>query len=349
MSETQSTKYSALKNIVLLLLVMLIILIIDRLLLLHFGVPLWEWDEKLHYKHRKNVIRYWSSYNNKPIIINEYGQHDDSYPLKKGEKELRILNLGDSITMGHGVTKDETYSKYLEIILSDLLKNYQTIQAINTGVQGYSTFQELEVLKNSMELEPDFVTIGFCLNDITEPFKVNKNLGGSGIDYHRVTQAPNKYLSYLLNETGFGRLIQEIRIRQINIQQEEEVEIQEVKRMLMNRNNSTYSSQFNFVLNNISEIISFCKEKKLKLIILIFPYTFQFGSDDMLWVQDVIKKHADEHGALYIDFTEVFKDLINSDSSDIKEYYLDEDHLTPKGHKIVANEITKVIVNELCN
>lgn len=218
------------KNYLLLTTTIILIVAIDRLLLFHFGLPLWEWDEKLHYKHRPNITRYWGSYSNKPIIINEYGQHDNSFPINKKKKELRILNLGDSITMGHGVTRDETYSKYLETILSDSLKYYQTIQAINTGVQGYSTFQEFEVLKRDLIFQPDIVTIGFCLNDVTEPFAVNKNLGGSGLDYHKVTQSPNKFLSYFLNETGFGRLIQEIRIRKLDAKQEKLAEIFDVKK-----------------------------------------------------------------------------------------------------------------------
>ena len=208
------------KNYLLLLTTIFLIVVIDRLLLFYFGLPLWEWDEKLHYKHRPNIVRSWISYGNKPIGINEYGQHDDPFPIKKPSKELRILNLGDSITMGHGLTKDETYSKYLETFLLDSLTNYQTVQAINTGVQGYSPFQELEVLKRSLIFQPDFVTIGFCLNDVTEPFAVNKNLGGTGLDYHNVTQSPNKFLSFFLNETGFGRLIQKIRIRNLDAKQE---------------------------------------------------------------------------------------------------------------------------------
>ena len=334
------------KKYILLFATLLIIVFIDRLLLFYLGLPLWEWDEKLHYKHRRNITRNWNEYGKKPIIINEYGQHDDSYPIRKEKKELRILNLGDSITMGHGVTKDETYSKYLEIILSDSINNYQTIQAINTGVQGYSTFQELEVLRDHLYLQPDVVTLGFCLNDITEPFEVNKNLGGTGLDYHRVTQAPNKFLSYLLNETGFGRLIQEIRISQFDTHQAKDDEINEIKKMLLHQDDRVYKAQFNFILNNLLEIISLCYAEGVDLIILIFPYTFQVDSN-LRWVQDILRKEFSEHGVSCIDFLEIFENITRSDANKLQEYYLDEDHLTPLGHKIVAMEISKIIINEL--
>jgi len=335
------------KNYLLLIMTIIIIVVIDRILLLHFGLPLWEWDATLHYKHRPNITRYWKSFGNKPIIINEYGQHYESFPAKKKKKELRILNLGDSITMGHGVTRDETYSKYLETILSDSLKNYQTVRAINTGVQGYSTFQELELLKRGMIFQPDIVTIGFCLNDVTEPFVVNKNLGGTGLDYHKVTQAPNKYLSYLLNETGFGRLIQQIRIRKFDARQEKLAEIFDVKKMLMNRNNPRYQAQWNFTLNELSKIYSFCKIHNIKVILLIFPFTFQFNENDLSWAQNLLIKHASQNGVTYINFLELFENDNDIKVTNLNTYFLDEDHFTPFGHQYVADKLGRLIISIL--
>ena len=332
-----------LKNYFLLFIVISLIISLDRLLLAYFGLPLWEWDAKLHYKHRLNVTKYWETFGNKPIIINEFGHHDDSFPLAKKKNELRILNLGDSITMGHGVTKDETYSKYLEIILKDSL-NYQTIQAINTGVQGYSTFQELEVIKRSLIFNPDVVTIGFCLNDVTEPFVVNKELGGIGLDYHKVTQAPNKFLSFFLNETGFGRLVQEIRIRKLDAKQIKIAELYDVKKMLREQCDSTYQAQWNFTLKELNKIYSVCKMKDIPVILLIFPFTFQINNSDIQWAQELLIQDAIKNQVTYINFLKIFEDEIDSDTTKITNYFLDEDHFTPLGHKIVAEEISKIII-----
>lgn len=334
------------KNYLLLIITIVLIVIIDRLLLFHLGLPLWEWDKKLHYKHRSNITRYWES-NNKPIIINEYGQHDDSFPINKKERELRILNLGDSITMGHGVTRDETYSKYLEAILQDSLKYYQTIQVINAGVQGYSTFQELEVLKRDIVFQPDIVTIGFCLNDVTEPFVINKKLGGTGLDYHKVTQAPNKYLSYFLNETGFGRLIQEIRIRKFDARQEKLAEVFDVKKMLFNKEDSVYITQWDFILNELTKIYTFCKSRNIRVILLIFPFTLQFNDYNLSWAQRLLVKHAIENDIVNIDFLELFKEVVKDNRSKITDYFLDEDHFTPSGHKFVAEKLNELILTLL--
>lgn len=333
------------KNYLTLFVTILFIIIADRSLLLYFGLPLWEWDEKLHYKHRPNVTRYWNNDKNRPIKTNEYGHHDYSFPLKKKKKELRILNLGDSITMGHGVTRDETYSKYMEEILSSSIKSFDKVEVINAGVQGYSTFQELEVLKRSLIFEPNIVTVGFCFNDVTEPFAVNKDFGGTGLDYHRVTQAPNKILSFLLNETGFGRLIQEIRAKTLDANQEKLNEIFDVQKMLENENDHQYQQQWQFTLNELKKIYSLCKEEKFEVLLLIFPFTFQLQNEKYRWAQEKVVSHAMQNGIEFINFLQILNDALQLEPSRLKELYLDEDHFTPLGHKFIAQVISDRILS----
>lgn len=221
--------------------------------------------------------------------------------------------------------------------------NYNFIQAINAGVQGYSTFQELEVLKRATKFEPDIVTIGFCLNDVTEPFVINKKFNGTGLDSHRVTQAPNKITSYFLNETGFGRLIQEIRIRILDAKQEKLSELFDVKTMIMNREDSTYKFQWEFTLNNLLKIYKFCEVNHYKPILLIFPFAFQLNNVDLQWLQSVLIKQARKNKVEFINFANVFEKIISDPTKKIEDYYLDEDHFTPLGHQIVAKEILKLL------
>ncbi len=137
---------------------------------------------------------------------NSYGHHDNDFPLKKGIGEFRGVMLGDSITMGHGVTREETFANQLEALLNS--KSRTSAQIINAGVQGYATFQEYNAFLDSLVFEPNFVTIGFCMNDLVEPFVVDRRFGGVRVDYHGITQASSVLTSYLLNETGYGRLVQ---------------------------------------------------------------------------------------------------------------------------------------------
>ncbi|HPN37358.1 MAG TPA: SGNH/GDSL hydrolase family protein [Melioribacteraceae bacterium] len=328
-------------NFILLMVTLLLIFTGDRLLLFKFGLPLWEWDPVLHYKHRPNTSKFWNENKNIPIIINKYGHHDDSFPLKKRNKELRILNIGDSITMGHEVSKDETYSNYMELILSNELNGvYNIIQSINAGVQGYSTFQELEMLKRNLVFNPDVVTIGFCLNDVTEPFAVDKRLGGTGLDYHNVTQAPNRFLSYLLNETGYGRLIQRLRIKYLDATEEKYLEIYDVKKMLNNPMDKVYIYQWGIILKELQNIFDLCRAKNIPVILIIFPFTFQFEDNSMLWAQKKLINLAKYNNVKYLDVFTLFCDKESIKQKDYKKYFIDVDHLTPEGHYIVAEQLS---------
>jgi hypothetical protein len=97
-------------NLALLLGTLLVIFIIDRVLLTKYPLPRWESDPVLHYKHRPGTYTWGKRYDNKPIHINRYGFHDDDFPEKKADGELRGLIVGDSIVMGHGVTAAETFA-----------------------------------------------------------------------------------------------------------------------------------------------------------------------------------------------------------------------------------------------
>ena len=172
-----------------------LILLADRALLGVWGLPIWVPDRKLIYRLRPNQIdgKVW-------MRTNAYGQYDG---------EFRGLFVGDSVTMGHGVDSSHVFSRQLENLLRSSGTRFGVHRMINTGVQGYSTEQEYEMLRESMAFHPDFVAIGFCMNDLTEPFTVDHDhdLGGAGIVYGEVIQFKNPVISYLANETGFGQAL----------------------------------------------------------------------------------------------------------------------------------------------
>lgn len=297
---------------------------------------------------------------NKLIRINRYGHHDDDFTKQKSQDEFRAVMLGNSITMGHGMNSSETFSNQLENMLKNCSPNItnQTYQIINTGVQGYSVFQEYEILKESMVFEPDFVAIGFCMNDVTEPFVINRDFGGTGLDYHRVMQVSNPFLSYLLNETGYGICIQKLRSRSTSLERERLREIYNVKHMtLHSKNDPKIQEAWRIVLADLSKVYNFAKGNNVDLVLLIFPYTFQFLNDDLKFPQKILIKHAQQHSIDFIDFTQVFEDIIFSDinvityvkqeqfsyddinrlyQKEIDKYFLDNDHYTIEGHRIVA-------------
>ena len=90
------------------------------------------------------------------------------------------------------------------MIMAD--RAHDTHQIINIGVEGHSSNLEYAVFPESLVFSPDFVTVGLCFNDITDPAVFDADLGGigrfSGIFHHS-----NSIAGYLRNETSFSRLI----------------------------------------------------------------------------------------------------------------------------------------------
>lgn len=324
-----------LNNLSLLFIVLSIIFLSDRLLLAKYGKGLWKYDAVLHYKQRPNTVFTWGkNYNNKLIKINSNGYHDDEFSLVKSKNEYRIFMLGNSITMGHGVTKEETFSSQLEKLpLTSKIK----LNVFNLGVQGYSTEQELEVLKREIKYDPNLIILEFCLNDITEPIAVNKEFGGTGFDYHMIYETGNKILGYFINETGFGRLL--YRIKFINkISHERENELKQINNLAIKPfSNKKLKKSWMITFNSIKKIKSISVQKDIPFIVLIFPYTFQLWHRDLQKPQEQIKSFLKLERIPFIDFTEIFEvKLLNRNT---KDYYLDEDHYTAIGHTIIANEI----------
>lgn len=116
---TYRLRSAGMANAALLLFTLSLIVLADRLLLVIIGLPLWIHDPQIHYRHRPGAVSVWpETYGYKPIRINSYGYHDDEFPVAKPPGEFRAVMLGDSVTMGHGVTAAETYSNQLERMIA---------------------------------------------------------------------------------------------------------------------------------------------------------------------------------------------------------------------------------------
>jgi hypothetical protein len=354
-------RLNIIENLSALFIIISMFILSDRLLLAVIGLPLWKFDPVIHYRHRPNKLVTWGSRGQKKLIkINKYGHHDDDFSREKPQDEFRGVMIGDSITMGHGVTSSETFSNQLEKMLEAYSTQFNSYQIINTGVQGYSVFQEYQILKESIMFEPDFIAIGFCMNDLAEPFVVNRNFGGTGMDYHGVMQTSNLFLGYLMNETGYGRLIQKIRKRKVSQKTRKLWELNNVYELSQSSDNPKAKKVWEIILTDLSKIYDFTKKINIDLVLLIFPETFQLLDDNLKNPQKILTEHALQHDIDVIDFTQIFEDLIFNDAETvvtlkqkqfsyqdirrlykkrIKRFFLDSNHYTVEGHNVVAGTL----------
>lgn len=101
------------------------------------------------------------------ISHNSLGFRGPEIPLQKPPGVLRVVCLGGSSTYGHGPTSDATtWPARLEVYLSEALPG-RTIQVVNGGCQGWSTFEMLGNLAyRALDLSPDLVIVYETINDM---------------------------------------------------------------------------------------------------------------------------------------------------------------------------------------
>lgn len=343
------------RNVAALFMALSLVILPDRLLLAKYGRRLFVPDVQNRYRYRPNVVKCWGpELGNNLISINQYGYRDDDFPIKKPDNEFRVLVLGDSVVMGHGVSHEETFCTQLESLLASR-NSGRTCKVINAGIQGYATRQECNIMKETLAFEPDVVFLGFCMNDVTEPFVTDRELGGVGVDYLGMAQTSGRLLNYISNETGYGRLAEKIRDASIKAAIKKREETYNVGYMAGHPRDPAIEKAWNEVLSDLELVYSLGREKNIKVVLLIFPYTFQLAYRSLLTPQETLLAHAREHKVDVIDLTPAFEHLVSDKNASsthstaeeiaqatkerARRYFFDENHLTPEGHKVVAEKL----------
>lgn len=94
---------------------------------------------------------------------------------KVSAKEIRVLGLGDSITTGYGVSKEESYFYLLTNAIDE--NDKKTVSMENLSVNGLTTTQLLSQLQNEMIQskirKADYIFMSIGGNDFLEEFTTN--------------------------------------------------------------------------------------------------------------------------------------------------------------------------------
>jgi lysophospholipase L1-like esterase len=122
------------------------------------------------------------------VTINALGFRGAEVGLRKPPDRFRVAVIGDSLTLGWGVSDQETYAARLERLLRSRLPD-GSIDVLNLGIGGYNTRQEVAFLERHLAaLEPDLVLVGFYLNDVPEMLEDTGPSPGRGAQRAGVSQ-----------------------------------------------------------------------------------------------------------------------------------------------------------------
>lgn len=120
----------------------------------------WQYDARYGWSHVPKASGRFASYGFDTIVTtNSAGFRGREIAHEKDPEKKRVLVLGDSYVWGFGVEDDEVFTSRMERLCPGL-------EAVNFGVSGYSTDQELLLYRDKgSAYDPDVVVLVLAGND----------------------------------------------------------------------------------------------------------------------------------------------------------------------------------------
>jgi len=213
------------------------------------------------------------------VRTNAHGFRDD--PVVRDPSMRSILFLGDSFTFGVGVEQRETFVEQAESFLNRDRKT-RRVQCINTGVLGYGTYHERELLKEAMDLfHPEIVVLAFCLdNDFEDNLEIFHRRVEDG---YLVSQNPSVDPSFVRKGLWFvGRrshLYRFVLIRTRILLQRYHLMGGGLEpiRAAFNRNVPVDAELFQTGFQLLREIHDLCKQKNVGFMLVLIPQHYQMS------------------------------------------------------------------------
>jgi lysophospholipase L1-like esterase len=260
-----------------------------------------------------------------PYQTNELGLRDAPF---RADADVKVLLLGDSVSWGDGIRDPRMCYPFLlerNLEQADPARRYEVI---NSGVPGYSTFQELGYLeRHGLNLHPDLIVLQFCLNDVVERYGTVAAFGGDaqflGIDTRASIGGP---YGWLLRHSrafeAFGRFVQGLA---------RDREAYAVEKMARDTLSPELEDAWALALLELEKIRDLARQHRIPLLLVIVPYAFQLEDPRGLrQPQERLIRWANAAGVPWIDLLPAF--------GDEKRYPLfkDPSHFTVQGHAFAA-------------
>ena len=280
-----------------------------------------------------------SSYTiDKPVRTNRLGFRSPEIEPRRSGKGLRVLCLGDSQTFGNGVSQDDTYPAQLQVLLASRRPG-EDAEAINAGVNGYSTTQEVDLLFRMAPLtSPDAVTIGFNLNDVGEALRKSlESLDERGETKRRGVKRLTPYrLIYLLKRS---RLVTLVYWRYgLLVSGNEQDPMHQV---LLGHTPPVYEESWRRIENALSRARDLARERGFRLIVFPIPAGEEFLEDRPLeQYRSRFIALAERLGIEHLDPTPRMKSL----GGPFDRYFITWDgHINARTHRLIAEWLCEML------
>ena len=251
------------------------------------------------------------------------------YPQALGAKapgDVRIFTFGDSVTMGWGVSDDQTYTAQLEKLLkSNCTQN--KVQVISAGANAYPAGLAEERIKKVVEdgNQPDMVILAYSFNiGFVEHMPELQ-----GVEREKFLQRV-RVKSYIRRSAIYNFLIEDL-LR--------ELVYYRLRNAMMKGSWTTEKERTSVNVDRyragLESTRQFCLAHHLPLVLLLLPSENQ--GDEMHPYQKAMMEFAAANQVPLVNAMEGFRSI------DQTGMFLDHVHPTAAGHKLLAEELAKTI------
>lgn len=284
------------------------------------------------FKHAKN-FKGIDGYGCK-VSTNASGFRDLDYVIPKPNDVYRIVVLGDSVTFGVGINLKDTYPKQLQQLLNQDSKT--DFEVINTGVRGYNTYQQVQLLKeDALIYDPDMIIVGFVLND-AEPFSAQSGM----IDpKHQTLIKIKNFFKQHTYSYAFLRKRLELLRHKCDVKAYQEQYLDQFK---------PGHKGWEECYQAIEELAKICAKYNIKLVTVIIPRVEYFKQKPpYMDVYERVYNAWQKNNATVYNAYEAFE---GKDPAEMKVFPSDTFHYNKEGNKILAEYIYekefKVVANQ---
>lgn len=281
------------------------------------------------------------NYKESEYTTNSFGYRGKEISVKKPRNTKRILMVGDSVTFGDGVSNEETFSYLLEQSLNEYFSGNDeetTVEVINTGVPGNSTYQEYYDLKRALKFDPDLIILQVTLNDIIEPYAkwIFADMGMEEGVMETIShdfilgEKDLPYLDYFFRQhSAFYLFLKDMSVRirfkdltGQNIPQKAlHQESYDIDLLITDPEGPVVTEAWENIFGWIRRMLNMARERDIPFVLLTVPYDLQLTlEEELAYPQQELREFAEKEGIQYVGMLETLWPLLVANQGGEKDF-----------------------------
>lgn len=262
---------------------------------------------------------------------NRLGFRDTDHPKQKPQGTFRIVVIGDSISVGSGISR----MRYVfpSLVEKKLRHAGKKVEVINLGVHGYNTQQEVETLRvKGLQFEPDLVLLQCTDNDFRSASHITPILRKR---WRRKSGFHSSAFIPYLDKSALYRLLHNW------------LSPETLKAAKIARETSFDELGQNTVGPSLDKLRQLSVDRGFQVMLAVFP-PFNTSAGRVVspppfakdW-RTFLRNRSRNNGFAHLDLTRAFVRCQNASKAPL---FLDRVHPARPGHECAAQEITRFML-----